>query len=284
VNRENKRGRRSSCRRGRHAVHIAEAPAVSLSHVTVLFNDLPVLTDVSFELETGLQLSVVGPNGAGKSTLVRVIAGLLPPSQGTVRIHGYGPWRHICIAYVPQKTQIDWRFPVTVTDVVMMGRLRRTGPFHRPRASDRAIVQEALTAVDLLALAGRQIAELSGGQQQRMFIARALAQQAELILLDEPFTGLDTPSKAEVLALIGMLRDRGVTVVVALHDLAVAAEAFDRVLLLNGRTIGFGLPDAVFTEENVQAAYRGCLHIIPGENGPVLVHDSACTGGHDEHV
>jgi len=263
-------------------VHVAEAPAVSAVGLSVALGGRPALSDVTFDLIEGRQLAVVGPNGAGKSTLLRVLAGLLSPSEGAVRIHGHGPCGHVCIAYVPQRSGIDWRFPVTVGDVVMMGRVQRIGPVRRPRGRDRHVVDDALAAVNLSDLARRQIDELSGGQQQRMFIARALAQEAELILLDEPFAGLDIPSRAEVLDLVASLRERDVTVVVALHDLGIAAGSLDEVLLLKRRMIGFGPAQEVFTEANLRAAYGSCLHMTEGASGAFVVHDTACSGGADE--
>ena len=265
-----------------HTVHLTDAPAVAVTGLTVMLGARAALTGVAFDLSEGQQLAVVGPNGAGKTTLLRVLAGLIPPSSGEVRVHGHGPCGHICIAYVPQKSGIDWRFPATVHDVVMMGRVQRIGPFRRPGSLDRRVVRDALTAVDLSDLARRQIEELSGGQQQRMFLARALAQQADLILLDEPFVGLDVHSRSEVLELIAGFRERNVTVIVALHDLGTAATSFDEILLLKRRMIGHGTAREVFTEANLREAYGSCLHLAEGESGAFVVHDTACSGGDDE--
>jgi ABC-type Mn2+/Zn2+ transport system ATPase subunit len=287
VTRRECRPRQSGSRRlpfGRraHAVHLADAPAVAVSGLSVTLGGRAALTGVTFELAAGKQLAVVGPNGAGKTTFLRALAGLVPPSSGRVRVHGHGPCGHICIAYVPQRSGIDWRFPVTVYDVVMMGRIQRIGPFRHAGANDRRIVREALAAVELTDLARRQIEELSGGQQQRMFLARALAQEADLALLDEPLAGLDLHSQNEVLELIAGLRDRDVSVIVALHDLGIAASSFDEVLLLNRRMIGHGPADSVFSETNLREAYGSCLHVTEGESGTFVVHDTACTGGDDE--
>jgi manganese/iron transport system ATP-binding protein len=264
------------------AVHLADAPAVAVTNLTAVLGGRRALTDVTFDLSEGRQLAVVGPNGAGKTTLLRVLAGLLPASSGEVRVHGHSPCGHICIAYVPQKSGIDWRFPVTVHDVVMMGRVQRIGPLRRPGALDRRVVRDALAAVELSDLARRQIEELSGGQQQRMFLARALAQEADLILLDEPFVGLDVRSRSEVLELIAGLRERNVAVIVALHDLGIAATSFDEILLLRQKTIGHGPAREVFTEANLREAYGSCLHLAEGESGAFVVHDTACSGGDDE--
>jgi ABC-type Mn2+/Zn2+ transport system ATPase subunit len=269
---------------GRHAyvVHLADAPAVAVTSLAATLGGRPALADVTFDLLEGHQLAVVGPNGAGKTTLLRVVAGLLPPSSGDVRVHGHGPGGHICIAYVPQKSGIDCRFPVTVHDVVMMGRVQRIGPLRRPAALDRRIVGDALAAVELSDLARRQIEELSGGQQQRMFLARALAQQADLILLDEPFAGLDVHSRSEILELIAGFRERNIAVIIALHDLGLAATSFDEVLLLKGTMIGHGPAREVFTEANLREAYGSCLHLVRGESGAFIVHDTACSGGDDD--
>jgi len=263
------------------AVHIVDAPAVAVKRLSAMLGGRPALLDITFELEEGRQLAIVGPNGAGKTTLLRILAGLLSPSGGDVRIHGHGPCGHVCIAYVPQRSGIDWRFPVTVGDVVMMGRVQRIGPARRAGVRDRHVVREALAAVDLADLAERQIEELSGGQQQRMFIARALAQEADLILLDEPLAGLDVHSRAEVLDLIASLRDRGVTAIVALHDLGVAAASFDVILLLKRRMVGYGRASDVFTEMHLREAYGSCLHMAEDASGAFVIHDTACSGGDD---
>ena len=191
----------------RSANHVADAPALLVSGLSATYDGRTALDGVDFRLDAGEQLAVVGPNGAGKSTLLKVIAGMLPHVGGRVEIRGHAPCRHMCIAYVPQKQEIDWRFPVTVHDVVMMGRIGRIGPLRRAHVADRRVVRDALESVDLLDLASRQIAELSGGQQQRMFLARALAQEAELVLLDEPLAGLDVHSRQDVLDRVARLRD-----------------------------------------------------------------------------
>ena len=167
--------------------------------------------------------------------------------------------RHNCIAYVPQRNQIDWSFPVTVEDAVMMGRTRKVGLFRRPGASDRAVVRSCLKRVGALELAGKRIGELSGGQQQRVFIARSLALETHLLLLDEPLTGLDVPSQDAIFEILAGLRDDGVTVLVATHDLAIAAERFDRVMLLNRDVVALGEPESVLSPENLLAAYGGQL-------------------------
>ncbi|MCX8196683.1 MAG: ABC transporter ATP-binding protein, partial [Acidilobaceae archaeon] len=171
--------------------------------LTVVLDGKTALEGVSFALGRGDLLAVVGPNGAGKTTLLRVLAGTLPPTAGEVRIFGERPHRHRCLAYLPQRLEVDLRFPVTVGDVVLMGRTGLLGPLRWPGREDRARVAQALELVGMRALARRPIAELSGGERQRMFLARALAREASVLLLDEPLAGLDAPAQAGLLELLG---------------------------------------------------------------------------------
>lgn len=261
--------------------HLTDQPIVALTGISARYNGRLALEDVSFELTPAEQVAVVGPNGAGKSTLFKVIAGVLQPSAGQVNIFGYGPGGHICIAYVPQRSQVDWTFPVNVADVVMMGRVGKLGLFRRPKKADWDYVHQSLNVVGMEQFAGRQIGELSGGQQQRVFIARALAQEAELMLMDEPLTGLDVPSQEDIFRVLGELRARGVTVMIATHDLNLAAERFDRVMLLNRRLLGLGLPGQVFTPERLMAAYGGHMHMIETPNGALVLSDTCCDGEHE---
>jgi ABC-type Mn2+/Zn2+ transport system ATPase subunit len=261
------------------ASHDATAPVLELDGVSVRYAGTSALEQVTLHIRRGDQVAVVGPNGAGKSTLFNVITGILKPHAGTVRIAGSGPQGHICVGYVPQRNQIDWRFPVTVTDVVMMGRVGKIGMLRRPGTIDRQQVQAALAQVDLLDLAARQIGELSGGQQQRVFLARALAQEAELLLLDEPLAGLDIPSQEAISRILARLRGAGMTLLVATHDLNQAAEQFDRMILLNRRVVAFGTPADVLTTANLARAYGGQLHVVHTTEGDVVVTDSCCGGG-----
>ncbi len=255
-----------------HTSHQEDQPILDISKLEVRYNGHPALEDISFHLHAGERVAVVGPNGAGKSTLFKVVAGVLPPGKGEVKIYGSRPGGHVCIAYIPQRTQVDWKFPVSVGDVVMMGRSAILGPLRWPKKHDREAVRAALATVELTALAHRQISELSGGQQQRMFIARALAQEAELMLLDEPLNGLDTPAQESLLKLLDALRDRQVTVMIATHNLDQASRYFDRILLLNQKIIGFGLPGDVLTTEKLRQAYGGRYQSINGE-GLITVDD-----------
>ncbi len=258
--------------------HHLDQPILALSNVSARYNGHFALQDLTFQLIAGEQVAVVGPNGAGKSTLFRVIAGVLPASGGQVTVYGSQPGGHICIAYVPQRSQVDWRFPVSVADVVMMGRVGKLGLFRRPGRKDWDLVHQSLQVVGMGDLARRQIGELSGGQQQRVFIARALAQEAELMLMDEPLTGLDVPSQQDIFEVLAALRARKVTVMIATHDLNLAAERFDRVMLLNRRLLGLGMPGQVFTPEHLMAAYGGHIHMIETAAGTMVLSDTCCEG------
>lgn len=235
------------------------------------------LHDVTFRVDGGERVAVVGPNGAGKSTLFKVIAGILKPRRGTVHVYGHGSDEHICIAYVPQRSQIDWTFPATVEDVVMMGRVGQIGLFRRPHREDWDKVHASLERVNAGHLTHKQIGALSGGQQQRVFIARALAQQAELLLLDEPFTGLDVPGHEALFAIMDGLHEERVTVMVATHDLNLAAERFDRVMLLNRTMMAYGPPAGVLTSQNLMSAYGGHMHVLQDE-GTMVLADTCCEG------
>jgi len=254
-----------------HTHHQPNRPVLDVQHISVRYNGHAALEDITFHLHAGERVAVVGPNGAGKSTLFKVVAGVLQPNTGEVNIFGSRPDGHVCIAYIPQRSQVDWNFPVSVADVVMMGRSAKLGPLSWPRKSDWEYVQRALETVELSNLAGRQIGQLSGGQQQRMFIARALAQEAELMLMDEPLAGLDTPSQEGLLNLLDTLRDQHVTVMVATHDLDQAARHFDRIMLLNHRMIAFDIPQNVLHTDHLLQAYGSRLKINPG--GALLVDD-----------
>ncbi|GAB4531298.1 MAG: metal ABC transporter ATP-binding protein [Anaerolineae bacterium] len=267
----------------RYAIHQPGAPALEVSGLTVRYNSVYALDNISFQLKRGERVAVVGPNGAGKSTLFQVIAGVLSPTRGEVKVYGHKPGGHICIAYVPQRSQVDWTFPVNVADVVMMGRIGRLGLFRWPQRHDWNYVHQCLEIVSMADLAERQIGELSGGQQQRVFIARALAQEAELMLMDEPLTGLDAPSQEGIFEVLEELRQREVTVMLATHDLNLAAERFDRLMLLNHRLVGIGQPDQVFTRERLAEAYGGQMRLIETEEGLVVLNDTCCGGGHHSH-
>ena len=269
-----------------HASHHDPAPSLQLEQVSVSYDGVKVLNDITFTVQRGERIAIVGPNGAGKSTLFQVIAGMIRPSAGTLHIFGEPPGCHICIGYVPQRRQIDWTFPVSVADVVMMGRSGRIGLFRWPRRQDWQLVRQALRQVDMLDYAQRQIGELSGGQQQRVFLARTLAQEAELLLLDEPLTGLDAPSQQAIFAILDQVQEAGVTVLMATHDLDQAAAHFDRTMLLNRRIISFAPPAEALAPHNLITAYGGHLHHLPGapdsNEADMLLTDTCCSGGEPE--
>ncbi|MGB2911162.1 MAG: metal ABC transporter ATP-binding protein [Anaerolineales bacterium] len=262
-----------------HIKHLEDTSILDISNLFVRFDSRLALDDVSFQLHHGERVAVVGPNGAGKSTLFKAIAGVLKPISGEIKVYGHGPGGHICIAYLSQRSQVDWSFPVTVSDVVMMGRIGKLGLLRWPKHRDWEIVRQALMDVGLEELANRQIGELSGGQQQRMFIARALAQEAELMLMDEPLTGLDIGSQESIFTFLDDLQGRGVTVMVATHDLDLAARRFDRVMLLNQRMLGFGVPEQVFTPEQLMSAYGGHIHLVETDDQLLVVADTCCDEG-----
>ena len=261
-----------------HTHHQTNQPILDVSHITVRYGGRNALEDITFHLHESERVAVVGPNGAGKSTLFKVVAGVLQPNSGDVRIYGSRPRGHVCIGYIPQRNQVDWNFPVTVADVVMMGRSAKLGPLNFPHKKDWEYVYHALETVDISNLSSRQIGHLSGGQQQRMFIARALAQEAELMLMDEPLTGLDTPSQEGILNLLDRLKKEKVTVMVATHDLDQAAAHFDRIMLLNHQIVSFGSPEIVLHTDNLLKAYGGKLKPVDGN---ILAIDDCCD---DEHI
>lgn len=232
---------------------------------------------VSFEVRAGERVGVVGPNGAGKSTLFKALVGLLP-HQGEISIQG-APCKqsHTMLGYVPQHEGIDWQFPATVWDVVMMGRARQIGYVMLPRKRDRAAVREALERVGMYDLRKRQIGQLSGGQRRRVFVARALAQQASVLLLDEPFSGVDAAAEKDLFGVLDILRQEGIAVLLATHNLAQAATEYDKLMLLNaGRMIAYGKPAEVYTPENLAETFGGRIRLWQDGESYVLVADDPC--------
>ncbi len=263
---------------------IASEPAhLEIERLTVAYGRRRVLDDLSFRVEYGERVVMVGPNGAGKSTLFKALVGLVKPQSGAIRIHGLPPGAHQdCVAYVPQREEVDWRFPVTVTDVVMMGRFGRLGWFRRPTRADRAAVERGLALMGIAHLAHRPIGELSGGQQQRVFLARALAQEPHILLLDEPFTGVDAATQEATLSVLDALRDQKVTIILSTHDLGLAAARFERVLLINRRLIGDGPPAQALRRELLTEAFGGQVLMLP--DGSMLVDQCACNQPEPESI
>lgn len=236
----------------------ADPARLELENVTVAYNGQPALRNITFQVPHGARVAVVGPNGAGKSTLFKALVGLLPLRQGRVLIHKLPLGAHQdCVAYVPQRGEVDWRFPVTVADVVMMGRYGRLGWLKNPGEQDRAVVARSLEQMGIAHLAGRSIGELSGGQQQRAFLARALAQEPHILLMDEPFTGVDVSTQEATMVLLDELQAQQVTVMISTHDLNLAANRFGLVLLLNRQLIGYGPPEQVLTPQTISETFRG---------------------------
>jgi ABC-type Mn2+/Zn2+ transport system ATPase subunit len=247
---------------------------VEVAQLTAGYARAPALDGVGFELGAGELVAVVGPNGSGKSTLLKVLAGLLKPWSGSVSVLGGAPGAQpLRVAYLPQSEAVDWSFPVSVLDVVLMGRFRRAGWLRPTSAADRAAAERALEQVGMRGLADRQVGELSGGQQRRAFLARALAQDPQLYLLDEPVTGVDATTEDDLMAILNDERQRGKTIVASTHDLAGVAEHFTRLLSLNRSLIADGPAALVRDPGLLRATYGG--HLIHVEPGAVVLLDDA---------
>ncbi|MDY0169206.1 MAG: metal ABC transporter ATP-binding protein [Thermoguttaceae bacterium] len=239
------------------------APPLEIHDMTVAYHRKPVLWDIDLTVPEDSLVGIVGPNGAGKSTLIKAALGLIPLASGRVTFYGepYG-WQRHRVGYVPQRESVDWDFPVTVSDVVMMGTYGRLGWLRRPGRHQRSIARQCLEQVAMADFADRQIRQLSGGQQQRVFLARALAQDAEIYFMDEPFAGVDAATESAILRLLQSLRECGKTVLVVHHDLQTVRRYFDNVILLNMRLIAAGPVEATFTNENLHKTYGGRLTIL----------------------
>lgn len=247
---------------------------LEVQNASVGYGDKIVLHDLTFNVPHGARVAVVGPNGAGKSTLFKALVGLLPLKNGSIYIHGLPLNAHKdCVAYVPQREEVDWRFPVTVRDVVMMGRYDHQGWFTRSSHADKQIVERSLAQMGIEGFSRLSISDLSGGQQQRVFLARALAQEPHILLMDEPFSGVDVTTQDATLKLLDDLRRVEVTAMISTHDLNLAASKFDLMLLLNHQLIAFGVPGEVLKQENLARAFGHQLMILP--DGTAVV-DECC--------
>jgi manganese/iron transport system ATP-binding protein len=251
-------------------------PFLEVYNLTVEYNGTPALEGISFNVQAGERVAIVGPNGAGKSTLFKAMVGLMPVKAGAVETHGAE------IGYVTQRSLVDWSFPVTVHDVVMMGRVSKMGWLRWQRPADRDVVRRCLAQVGMIGHASRQIGELSGGQQQRVFIARALAQEATVLLMDEPFSGVDAPSREAIMEILDLLHEQGVTVLVSTHDLNLAMERFDRLALINRQLIAYGYPEDVVAPQTLAAAYGGQA-LWRGEDYAMVLGDIDCCGEGGHH-
>ena len=254
---------------------------LEVENVSVAYGDKIVLRDVSFQVPHGARIAVVGPNGAGKSTLFKALVGLLPLKTGRILIHGMPLGDHKdCVAYIPQREEVDWRFPVTVQDVVMMGRYNTRGWFAHPNRADQQAVERSLDEMGIASLARVSISDLSGGQQQRVFLARAIAQEPHILLMDEPFTGVDATTQEVTLNLLDHLRERQVTAIISTHDLNLAATRFETVMLINKRLVAFGPAQQVLSQENLLTAFGSSLLVVEG--GSLLV-DECCPPDEEHH-
>lgn len=239
------------------------APILDVHDVTVAYHRKPVLWDIDLAISEPSLMGIVGPNGAGKSTLLKAILGLVPLASGRVTVFGEPCQRQRrLIGYVPQRESVDWNFPVSVLDVVLMGTYGGLGWFRRPRKRHREWALECLRRVGLVELAGQQIGQLSGGQQQRTFLARALAQRAEIYFMDEPMAGVDAATESVVFSLLEELREAGKTLLVVHHDLRTVARYFEQLVMLNMRLVACGPTEKVFTPANLQKTYGGRLSIL----------------------
>lgn len=247
---------------------MSNQPVIQVSALSVSYERKRVLTNIYLSVEPGQCYGVIGPNGAGKSTLFKAILGLVEYS-GKVEIEGGSiEEKRKKVVYVPQKTDVDWHFPATVFDVVLMGRYPHKKLFQRLSGADREIAMQSLQEVGMETFRDRQIGELSGGQQQRVFLARALCQQAEIFLLDEPFVGVDMTTEEKIVQILKELTRQGKTVLVVHHDLSSVREYFDQVILLNQRLIGCGPVSTTFTQENIRKTYVAQLPILHQINTP----------------
>jgi ABC-type Mn2+/Zn2+ transport system ATPase subunit len=249
--------------------------AIELRDLTVAYNRRPAVEGVTLSVPRRAMVGIVGPNGGGKSTLIKAVLGLVPKEGGEVEILGRPVDRRTrrLVGYVPQREDVNWNFPVSAFDVVMMGRIPSMRLLRRPTNRDRELVWDALRTVGMEKFADTRIGEFSGGQQQRVFLARALAQEAEVLLLDEPVSGVDAPSQHEIFDLLRGLQEAGNTVIVTTHDLSCVAERFDLALLLNRHVVAFGRPEEVFTPELLNETYQSHLMILKVGDRTVAIED-----------
>ena len=256
-------------------------PSLAVEDVTVVRGGVMVLDEVSFAAGPNSLMGVVGPNGAGKSTLFNVIVSLLPPTEGRVLVHGQplAEARHL-VAYVPQHERVNWRLPMSVMEVTLLGRTRRVGWFRSPGRADREAAEEALRQVDMFDRRHSLIGELSGGQQQRVFVARALAQGADVLLLDEALSGVDIGAQESLLSLLTKLRDQGRTIMMSSHDVSHMAQHCDQCLCLNGHVCAFGPPAEVLTEETLLELY-GHFNTLPAHGHGILASEHGHGHAHD---
>ena len=241
----------------------ADDPVLEIHDLTVAYSKLPVLWDIDLTLPKGSLIGIIGPNGAGKSTLIKSVMNLVPIASGFIKVFDKDIDEvRKNVSYVPQRGSVDWDFPASVADVALMGRYGHLGLFRYPRKADKEVAMDALRKVGMESYKNRQISELSGGQQQRVFLARALAQQAALYLMDEPFAGVDAATEKTIIALLREMTERGKTVIVVHHDLQSASQYFDWMIMLNTRLVASGPTEKVFTDELLKETYGGKLTLL----------------------
>lgn len=244
-------------------INQVSSPVIEVHDLTVSYDQSPVLWNVDLSLPSGKLIGILGPNGAGKSTLIKAIMGLVKPTSGYVKIFDKTLQDvRSRISYVPQRESVDWNFPASVLDVVMMGTYGKLGLFKRPGKKEKEIALSCLDQVGMMSFVNRQISELSGGQQQRVFIARALAQEADLYLMDEPFAGVDMATETAIFQLLKDMTAKGKTIIVVHHDIHSAMNYFDWVIMLNLHLVGSGPTDLVMTEELLRKTYGGKLNLL----------------------
>ncbi len=252
-------------------------PIIQFNHTSIHYNGLPAIVDINLEIQPGEFLGIIGPNGSGKTTLLRAILGLIPAVQGTVRVFDCSCEELHChhrarIGYLPQKGLVDPTFPITVWEAVMMGRYSSIGLFHYPKKEDRSIVRQALEEVEMAEHARRPLGQLSGGQQQRVFIARALAQKPQVLLLDEPTTGIDAPTQHVIVDLIKRLhRDHRLTILLVTHDINLVSPIADRLILIKTRLYGAGPPREVLQRDILTQIYGKEVIITDKTDGRYVI-------------
>jgi manganese/iron transport system ATP-binding protein len=252
----------------------ADVPArIDFDDISVLYNNRPALDHITLSIPHGQQVAVVGPNGAGKSTLFKVLVGLVTPDSGSIQIHSQPLVNDVyCVAYVPQREEVDLRFPITVQEVIMMGRYRHYGLLKKPDHADHEMVENAMERLHITKLAKRALNELSGGQLQRVFLARAIAQEPHILLMDEPFNGVDLSTQEATFQLLSELKKQDVTVLVSTHDLNMAANKFESIILLKKRLIAYGTSAEVMKRDYLAAAFGEQLFLLDG----IAVVDHCC--------
>ncbi len=241
-----------------------ELPALQVDQLSAGYpGNRYALRDISFVVDPGARIAIIGPNGAGKSTLFKAIVGVLPITSGQISIYGEDCHSsHSNVGYVPQQSAIDWSFPASVFDVALMGRSRHIGWFRLPGKDDRDIVRDILEHLSLSELADRQISELSGGQRRRVFIARALAQDTRIMVLDEPFSGVDQSAEQEIIETLEILTNHGITILLSTHHMENATLHFDKILILKGEVLAYGAPNSVMKPENLTRAFGGAIPVF----------------------